>query len=238
MATATIQPPAGAGNAIPLWARRDWETAYLRVKGTAAALRLWDRVLSADDRRRLGGDLEAAYARHGGAVGMWRQLHGVSVPRAVVAVAIAIGFLDTGTGQALLRALGEDPDNPADAVEAAVASGGLVLVEAPRQAFWEGEPVEVDWARHTSLWELLWALARASKGGGVVDAFALQERDARDRKFVTKRKCRLVNAPGFPLSLADSVVSAGRGTYRLDLPPASIRVFERGAGDAVREWTP
>lgn len=70
---------------------------------------------------------------------------------------------------------------------------------------------------------------------GVVDVFAPQERDARTRKFVSTRTCRLVNAPGFPVSLAESVVSAGRGTYRVDLPPTRIRVFERGAGDAVRE---
>lgn len=77
-----------------------------------------------------------------------------------------------------------------------------------------------------------------SKGGSAVDAFALRERDEGDPKFVTKRKCRLVSAVGFPLSLADRVVSAGRGSYRLDLPPARIRIFERGAGDSLREWTP
>ncbi len=238
MATARTQPAAGPGDAVPLWVRRDWETAYLRVKGTAPALRLWDRVLTADDRRRLGDDLEAAYAKYRGAVGMWRQLHGVSVPRAVVAVGVRIGSLDADTGRALLCALGEESDDPADAVETAVASGGLVLVESPPQAFWDGTSIEVDWARHPSWWDLLWTLGRASKGRGAVDAFALRERGGGDPKFVTKRKHKLVNARGFPLTLADLVESAGRGTYRLALPPERIRVFERGAGDGVREWTP
>ncbi len=238
MAAAMVQPRAGSGDAIPLWVQRDWETAYQRVKGTAAALRLWQRVFTADDRRRLGNDLEAAYVQYRGAVGMWRQLHGVSGPRAVVAVAVRIGFLDADTGQTLLQALGEEPNDPDDAVELAVTAGGLVVVETPPQAFWEGNSVAVDWARHTRWWDLLWALARASKGRGAVDAFALRERDGGDRDYVKKQKHRLVHAPGFPLSLADLVVSAGRGTYRVDLPPARIRVFERGAGDAVREWTP
>ena len=224
--------------ALPAWVKYDWQTAYLRVKGTAPALRLWHRVLTEEERRRLGGDLEAAYERDRGAVGMWMRLRGVSVPRAVVDVAVRIGFLDADTGRQLLRALGEEPDDPAEAVEAAITRGGLVLVEVPRQAYWDGEPVEIDWARHTSLWELLWELARASKGGGAVDAFVLRERGGGDPKFVTKRKCRLVSAAGFPLSLADVVVSAGRGTYRLNLLPPCIRVFERRVGDAVREWTP
>jgi len=238
MTPTATQTTADPNRTLPLWAQRDWETVCQRVKGTTAALRLWERVLTTKDRQRLGDDLEKAYFRYRGAVGMWRQLRGVSVPRAVVAVALQIGFLDAITGQVLLRELGEKPDDPADAVEAAVASGEFVLVEVPRQAFWDGKLIEVDWMRYTSQWGLLWALARASKGNSVVDACSLRERDMGDPKFVTKRKCRLVNAVGFPWSLADLVVSAGRGSYRIDLLPDRIRVFERGVGDSVREWLP
>jgi hypothetical protein len=169
---------------------------------------------------------------------MWIKLHGVSVPRAVVAVAVAIGFLDAGTGQTLLRALGEEPDDPGAAAEMAVASGGLVLVEVSRQVYWEGKPVEIDWGRHTAWWALLWELARASKAGATADEYTLRGGSSKDPKFITKQKYRLVTAAGFPPSLAALVAPAGRGTYRLGLPPARIRVFERGAGDALREWTP
>lgn len=235
---AVTQSPARPVDAIPLWARRDWETAYLRVKGTAAALRLWERVLSADDRRRLGGDLEAAYAQHRGAVGMWVYLRGVSIPQAVIAVAVAIGFLDASTGQTLLRALGEEPNDPAEAVEMAVSGGGLVMVEVSRQVYWEGKPVEIDWGLHTAWWSLMWELARASKAGAAVDEYTLRGGSSLDAKFLTKLKSRVVKAAGFPPSLAVLVVPAGRGTYRLNLLRARIRVFERGAGDTVREWTP
>jgi hypothetical protein len=238
MATATTQSPAVPGGTIPLWVKRECETTYQRVRGTAPALRLWHRVLTEEDRRRLGGDLEAAYTRHRGAVGMWMHLRGVSLSRAVVAVAVATGFLDAGTGQALLRALGEEPDDPAAAVEMAVAGGGLVLVEVSRQVYWEGAPVAIDWGNHTAWWSLLWELARASKAGAAVDEYTLRGGSSKDPKFLTKQKSRMVKADGFPLTLADLVVPAGRGTYRLDLPPARIRVFERGAGDALREWTP
>jgi len=237
MATET-QHSTGPISSVPKWVREEFQTAYLRVKGTAAAEWLWDRVLTPPEREKLGGDLEVAYTQYRGAVGMWMSLRGVSIPQAVVAVATRLGFLTAEIGLSILRTLGEEPDDPSERVEAAVAAGGLVLVEMPREAYWRGEPIEIDWARHTSQWELFWALARLSKGGGVVDAFALQERKEKDPGFVRKRKCRLVNANGFPQSLADLVVGAGRGTYRLDLLPTRIRLFERGTGDVVREWTP
>ncbi|MCE9556546.1 MAG: hypothetical protein K8T91_24620 [Planctomycetes bacterium] len=237
MATAT-QRSTGPISSVPVWVREELQTAYLRVKGSAAAQWLWDRVLTPQEREKLGGELEEAYYQSRGAVGMWMSLRGVSLPQAVVTVATRLGFLNSETGLSILRALGEEPDDPTERVEAAVVAGGLVLVDLPRAAYWSGEAVEVDWARHTSQWELLLALARLSKGGGVVDAFALQERKEKDPGFVRKRKCRLVNAKGFPQGLADLVVGAGRGTYRLDLLPTQIRVFERGTGDVVREWTP
>ncbi len=237
MATMT-QPPAPPGGAIPLWAQRDWQTARLRVTGKPAALLLWHRVLTEGDRRRLGGDLELAYDRYGGAVGMWVYLRGVSVPRAVVNVGVRTGFLDADRGGKLLCVIGEEPDDPQEALEMAVAAGALVLVATPRQAFWAGKVIAIDWERHGKPWVFLDELARAAKAGAALDAMALRESGGRDTDFLKKWKCALVNADGFPVPLADLVVLAGRGTYRLNLSPARIRVFERGAVDSLREWTP
>lgn len=236
MAT-TAQHPAGPGHALPARLVEAWRTAYLGAKAPDTAGWLWHRVLTADDRRRLGGDLDGAYARYGGAAGMWRHLRGVSVPQAVVEVATRYGRLDAATGRALLREFGEEPDDPAAAVESAVASGALVLVEVPRELYWAGEAVPVEWGRHAALWALVWELARASKAGAAVDEYVLRGGASTDPKYTTKLKSRLVRVAGFPATLAARVVSAGRGTYRLDLPPSRIRVFERGAGDSVREWT-
>lgn len=235
---ARTQPTAGVGIAFPKWAEYEWQTAFLRVKGSAAALRLWDRVLTAEDRRRLGGDLEEAYTRHSGAVGMWRYLRGVSLPRAVVDVGVRTGFLDADRGRELLRVIGEEPDDPQEAFEMAVAGGGLVLVEMWRQVYWERGLVEIDWGNHTAWWSFLWELARASKAGATVDEYTLRGGSSVDPKYLTKQKSRMIKADGFPQTLADLVVPNGRGTYRLNLVPARIRVFERGAGDSLREWTP
>ncbi len=235
---AMVKSVAGAASGMPAWAREEWQTAILRVKGPLAAIRLWERVLTEADRRRLGGDMERAYAQHGGAVGMWTHLRGVSVYQAVVDVGVRTGFLDTDGGRLLLRVIGEEPNDPQEAFEMAIAAGVLVLVASPRQAFWEGEEVAIDWERHGKPWEFLDELARAAKAGASLDAMALRELGGRDTGFMKKRKCALVNADGFPVTLADLVVPAGRGTYRLNLPPARIRVFERGTSDSLREWTP
>lgn len=235
---AKVGSTADAVDGMPAWAKEEWTTAFQRVKGAAVAVRLWERVLTEADRRRLGGDLEAAYALHGGAVGMWRHLRGVTVPRAVVDVGVRVGFLDADGGRTLLRVIGEEPIDPAEAVETAVARGDLVLVEVMREVYWEGTLVGIDWRVNTAGWAFVWDLARASKAGAAVDAFTLRGGSSNDPKYVTKLKGRVVNVAGFPMTLADLVVPVGRGTYRLNLPPARIRVFERGSGDSLREWTP
>ena len=62
------------------------DVAYQRVKPFVSAERFWRRMLSEADRRKLGGDLEKAYGRHGTA-GMWMKLRGVSIQRGVLDVA-------------------------------------------------------------------------------------------------------------------------------------------------------
>ena len=87
------------------------QTAYLRVKPAMTARRLWDRVLTADDRRQLGGDIEDCYSRLG-TVGMWMEARQVSSQRAVVEVARELGFLDETTSRWLLREIGDEPPEP------------------------------------------------------------------------------------------------------------------------------
>ena len=78
-----------------------------RVSAPMSAERFWERVLTEDDRQRLGGNLQAAYRERHGTVGMWMWLRAVAQPQAVVDVARALGFLDDATYRWLLREIGE-----------------------------------------------------------------------------------------------------------------------------------
>jgi hypothetical protein len=49
--------------------------------------------LTADDRARLGGTLEAAFARDRHPAQMWARLRGVSFPRAVLDVNRKLGLI-------------------------------------------------------------------------------------------------------------------------------------------------
>lgn len=222
---------------FPAWVVEVWQTTRLRVELPQTAKLLWERVLSASEKERLGSDLNAAYARYDGAAGMWKHLNGVSVPQAVVSVAVRCQLLDPNTGQALLREFNEVPSDPEDAVAHAVASGGLVLVELPRRVAWEGETIPVNWARRNRLWALLNELARQSKVGAVVDRVSLDDDGITDPDYVTKALSRLTKLQGFPQSLTAAIQSVGRGTYQLSLPRDRIRIFVRGVGEILQEWT-
>lgn len=220
------------------WVRDVWETVRQGVIPATVAERLWERVLTHDDRRRLGGDLERAWRRCHGTAGIWMHLRGVSYSRAVVAVATRCLGLDADTGAALLRELGEIPNDPVDAVEWAVQAGHLVVVETPRQAFWEQMEIKIKWARHNVSWKLLWELARVSKAGEVLDAESFRGAPTSNAACLTKARSRLVNSDQFPTSLEDRIVVARRASYRIDLPAEQIRVFESVGGGSIREWTP
>ena len=210
------------------------QTCAVRIKAPLCAARLWERAFCDVDRRRLGNDLEAAYRKHGTA-GMWMRLRGVSVHRAVVDVALALGLLDSPTHQWLLRELGEIRDDPEEAINVAVDSGALVLVERPRAAYWNRRSIDVAWDLRSVLFDFLWELARLGKAGQPLDYTLFAT--SRDPGIVAKQKSRLVNQPGFPADLAGYIMPAGRRSQRLDLPPAMIRLFEIVTNETARELT-
>ena len=88
--------------------------ARLVIQPFMVAARLWRRLLTAEDRRRLGGSLESAYQRLGTAR-MWQEARGVSLERAVVDVARGVGRMSEATARWLSRELAlDDPPPPAD----------------------------------------------------------------------------------------------------------------------------
>jgi hypothetical protein len=213
-----------------------WQTAVLRVRSFVVAAELWQRILSEDDRRRLGDNLEAAYASCRGTVGIWMRLRGVSYPRAVIAIGTALNLLDASTGRWLLREFGEVTGEAEWDRQSAIDAGWLVLSEQPREAYWAGQQIESDWDRRSALWDFFWELCRHAKTGQAVDRTAFRELVA--PTYVAKQKSRLVNLPGFPTKLAARIKTAGRGSQRLDLPAGEIGLFVALPGGGTREWLP
>jgi hypothetical protein len=90
------------------------QTQRLRIMPIASAERLWERVLTAEDRQRLGGDLALCYTRLRGTAGIWMELRGVSYERAIIEVARGLGFLRDRNAEWLLREIREEPAPPTD----------------------------------------------------------------------------------------------------------------------------
>lgn len=80
-----------------------------RVQSNAAALAIWQRHLTAADRKTLGDDLYQAWKQHGRTAGMWAAARGGSKERAIAEVAYALDWLDSTTYRQLLDALGGGP---------------------------------------------------------------------------------------------------------------------------------
>ena len=62
-----------------------------------------------------------------------------------------------------LKLLYRELDADVLAHDEAIASGGLVLIKATQQAYWQGHELHVEWNRHSKPWELLWKLAANAK---------------------------------------------------------------------------
>jgi hypothetical protein len=209
------------------------QTNARHIKAAMSAAWLWERVLTERERQSLGGDLVAAWRRYGTA-GMWIQLRGVSAERAVVDVPHALGLITDGTWRWLLRELGEVHDDPEEALQAAVAGGGLVLVEHTRAVYWQGKELAVAWEKHSALWGFFWEVCRQAKAGQAVDHTTLGSTDV---SVVAKQKSRLLGTKGFPRALGDLIKPAGRYTQKLDLPREQIRIFETVVNETLRERT-
>ncbi len=93
---------------------QELETHFLRVTSAVSAEEMWKEMLTANDRRRLGGSLENLFRRLG-TVGIWMKIRNVSQPRAILDLAKGLGFLDDRKCQRLLRKIGEKQNTRDDA---------------------------------------------------------------------------------------------------------------------------
>jgi hypothetical protein len=213
-------------------AKRVFETISGRVRTVRTTERLWDS-LTPGDRLRLGDDFDAAYAKFGGAVGMWKHLRGVSTQRSVMDLAKRFSHVCEDDYHLVLRVSGEVPEEPGEIPESAMSPGHLVLIENPRAAFWSGKAITIDWFKSEKPWRYFWKLASGAKTGTPIDRFEFGEDLHHD--YLTKQKCRLVNLKGFPVDLGEKIVSKGRGSQTLDLKQEHIRVIESHLIEVARE---
>lgn len=202
--------------------QRAIEDCRQHLRGSAAASRFWRRCLTPSDRQQLGGNLEAAYAAHG-IVGMWRYLQGVSEQRAVIDVGQRLGFLNAATAKWLLEETEGDSDNPDVTLERALQRFPLVIVEHPRQAFWRGEKIEIDWDRFWARWDYLLKLCEKTQRGSPLEAEDFGKEKKRDHHI--KLKSKLTCMEEFPLELANLIIASRGGGQRLQLEPEQIRIL-------------
>ena len=127
------------------------------------------------------------------------------------------------TALAELQRLVRDMGTERPAIEAAVASGGLVVVDSSREVYWEQARIEQTLTKKQ--WNFLVALVSNARHGAFI-----AERDVFDDQVVSS--AAMANAFGrlkdhLPASLWTLVVPGPeRATYRLELEPSRIHFFE------------
>lgn len=88
------------GRPISKAVAHELQTAAARIRLAVVARRVWELLISEDERQRLGADFEACWRRFGTA-GMWMEARGVSFEQAVIEVAEGANLMDAGTAAGL-----------------------------------------------------------------------------------------------------------------------------------------
>lgn len=105
----------------------------------------------------------------------------------------------------------------------AIASGGLVLVEPTRSAYWQTSEIAPPLSAMS--WRFLWKLAERARIQGAVGQQHLYD-DAMSETIMSTNRERLSNR--LPDSLDHLIVTGQeKGTYRLELDPSRIHIVRR-----------
>jgi hypothetical protein len=107
---------------------------------------------------------------------------------------------------------------------AIIAAGGLVVIDTPRAAYWEGEPLDVDWARYGKPWEFLRALVYKAQLRACVVERDLYGADSTGASTMANRFGALKRL--VPASLWKYIVAVPPRSYRLELDPSAIHLLD------------
>jgi hypothetical protein len=122
-----------------------------------------------------------------------------------------------------LQLLYRDLSPEQSARDVAIGTGGLVLIESTRKAYWERSLIDVDWHRFPTPWTLLWKLAERARTSSAVGNYDLYD-DAVANSTIANRWARLKTL--LPATLRNAVCPGSEpATYRLTLEGNRIHLF-------------
>lgn len=202
---------------LPVRVCRAMKEARARVMLAASARMLWEQELTSAEKKLLGDDLEAAW-RHEGTVRMWMRVRGVSRRRAILDLAVKLDLMSPGRHRWLLREVGESCDDAQEAIEEAVQTKRLVLIEKPRAAYWHGKAIDIDWEKRRAPWDYFWELCwRALRDESVDDSCFSNRKPG----YSAKQMSRLSKLQGFPGDLS-LLIDSTKGSQKLKIAPDKI----------------
>jgi hypothetical protein len=124
-----------------------------------------------------------------------------------------------------LRLLYRELSPEQSAQDVAIGTGGLVLIEAIRKAYWATRLIDVDWYRFSKPWTLLWKLAQRARTSSAVGNNDLYDEGV-PSSTIANRWARLKGV--LPASLRSAVCPGPEcATYRLTLAGNRIHLFPK-----------
>lgn len=208
-----------------------YNKCWSRVIGFSAAEKVWNELLSNAERRRVGGDLDSALVANDDTIGIWKKVKGSSGRFAVIQIAFAIGFVTLHQRDWLLREF----QLSSNLFDAAIRSGGLVVMERPAVAYWKSEEVLLR-KKGAAPGRFLFQLAKCSKMGIPLNDDNWD--DETSQNYFGNLKHQLIRKNSFPADLAKRIKPVESDQYIIDLPADQIRIFERDGQGNEREWFP
>ena len=130
---------------------------------------------------------------------------------------------------------------PEDVIRDACRSHALVLVRGVgiQTVIWKGKEVKFDWTSTRALWDFFVVLTERALEGFAVDSHLWRHRKY-DTKPAPLKDCKhhLKQREILPDDLFEKIVSAGRGSYKLNLRPEEICLLQYSDDEQIVPYRP
>ena len=184
-----------------------WQAELQRVRSAVqmmgCAARLSTKLLTAEQRRTLGENLEHAYS-DGGTIGMWQRLHGGSRDRAAIELAQRFNLIDKirETGCCERWESLKTTSRHVFKMRSRVVGSSSFIHDA--RCTGNVNSLTSNGRHSRRAWEYFAQLCDAAKSGHGIDRSSFPSKYA--STYLTKLKSRFNRFPGIPESLARCVV--------------------------------